>query len=241
MWMVRRPTSNAFAQTGMLLIFDCDGVLVDSELIALETLSTMMGEYGHPMSVADCRDAFMGRHNADIVRGIESRIGRVLPGEGPRMRARMLARLEWELQPIAGVSDALSRLYGARCVASSSDRTRIGQTLEWTGLAGFFGDRIFSGTDVPHGKPAPDIFLHAAKTMGFAPTDCVVIEDSTMGVQAGVAAGMRVIGFTGGSHTDAGHAARLRAAGAGTIIAAMADLPGVLDRPLSVAPEKMPP
>lgn len=214
----------------MLLIFDCDGVLVDSELIALQTLSAMMGEYGHPMSVAACRDAFMGRHNDDIVRGIESRIGRQLPGEGPRMRQRMLARLERELQPVTGVADALSRLDGPRCVASSSDRARIKLTLEWTGLHHFFGDHIYSGMDVARGKPAPDLFLHAAKAMGAAPGDCVVIEDSTMGVQAGVAAGMPVVGFTGGSHTDAGHAARLMAAGAQIVVARMVDLPACLDQ-----------
>lgn len=211
----------------MLVIFDCDGVLVDSELIALEELAAMMTDYGHPMSVAACQEAFMGRHNADIIRGIEARLGRSLPGEGPRMRQRMLARLERELKPVAGAADVLARLDGQRCVASSSDHNRVALTLRWTGLDRFF-DHIFSGVDVARGKPAPDLFRHAAATMGVAPVDCVVIEDSAMGVQAGVAAGMRVIGFTGGLHTDAGHAERLRAAGAKAIVAAMADLPGAL-------------
>ena len=213
----------------MLLIFDCDGVLVDSEWIALDTLSTMMGEHGHPMSIAECRDAFMGLHQADIARGIEARVGRALPGEAARMRARMLARLEHELRPVAGVANALARLDVPRCVASSSDLARVKLTLQWTGLDGFFGDHIFSGMDVAHGKPAPDLFLLAAAHMGHAPADCLVIEDSTMGVRAGVAAGMRVVGFTGGSHTDIGHADRLRDAGAGTVIASMAELAGAVE------------
>lgn len=213
----------------MLTIFDCDGVLIDSELIALDVLSQMMGEFGVPMSVAACQDAFMGMHNADIVAAIETRIGRALPAdEGSRMRLRMIGRLRRELQPVAGVADALRRLDGPRCVASSSDRERIGLTLKLTGLDGFFGDHIFSGTEVPRGKPAPDLFLHAAKSMGVAPADCVVVEDAVAGVRAGIAAGMRVLGFTGGSHTNATHAARLREAGASAIVAHMAELPAAL-------------
>ena len=213
----------------MLTIFDCDGVLIDSELIALDVLSQMMGEFGVPMSVAQCQDAFMGMHNADIVRAIETRIGRALPDdEGPRMRLRMIERLKTELLPVSGVADALAQMDGPRCVASSSDRERIALTLALTGLERFFGDHIFSGTEVEHGKPAPDLFLFAARMMGVAPTNCVVIEDAVAGVRAGIAAGMRVIGFTGGSHTNASHADRLLAAGAQTIVTHMADLPAML-------------
>ncbi len=212
-----------------LTIFDCDGVLVDSELIALTVISLMMGERGHPMDVAACQAAFMGMHNADIIRAMESRLGRPLPDdEGATMRARMIARLERELQPIRGVASALARLDGPRCVASSSDRERIRLTLRLTGLDRFFGEHIYSGTEVAHGKPAPDLFLHAARTMGVAPARCIVVEDAVAGVQAGVAAGMPVIGFTGGSHTDPSHAERLRAAGADLVIAAMTDLPDAL-------------
>jgi HAD superfamily hydrolase (TIGR01509 family) len=213
----------------VLIIFDCDGVLIDSELIALDVLSVMMGRFGHPMSVSACQDAFMGMHNADIIRAIEARIGRSLPAdEGSRMRAGMIERMRRELKPVTGVADALERLHGPRCVASSSDRDRIALTLDLTGLSRFFGDHIFSGTEVAHGKPAPDLFLHAAATMGVAPRDCIVIEDAVAGVRAGIAAGMRVIGFTGGSHTNASHASRLRESGAGPIIAAMTDLPDAI-------------
>lgn len=213
----------------MLTIFDCDGVLVDSERIALEVLSAMMANHGMPMSVAACQQAFMGMHNDDIVHAIEARLGRALPpGEGQRMRAIMIERLQRELKPVRGTAEALARLRSPLCVASSSDRERIALTLSLTGLDGFFGDHIFSGTEVARGKPAPDLFLHAAATMGATPEDCVVIEDSTAGVSAGIRAAMRVIGFTGGSHTDTGHAARLREAGAVMVIPAMADLPEAL-------------
>ena len=212
----------------MLTIFDCDGVLVDSELIALGVLSDAMGEAGVPMSVAECRDAFMGMHNADIVRAMEARIGRDLAGGGAGLRARMIARMEQELQPIPGVANALAQLDGPRCVASSSDHARIALTLRLTGLAGFFATRIFSGTDVARGKPAPDLFLHAAAAMDCPPNRCVVVEDSVMGVRAGVAAGMVVIGFTGGAHAVAGSAAQLSTAGASRVIATMRDLPDAL-------------
>ena len=213
----------------MLTIFDCDGVLVDSEVIALDTLSAMMTEYGQPMSVAACGEAFLGRHNDDFIRGIERRLGRALPaGEAGRMRARMIERLKRELKPVPGTAAALARLDGPRCVASSSDRERITLTLRLTGLEGYFGEDIFSGLDVAHSKPAPDLFLHAARSMRVAASDCVVVEDSVFGVQAGIAAGMRVVGFTGGGHSDSGHAARLREAGADMIVGAMADLPAAL-------------
>ena len=212
----------------MLLIFDCDGVLVDSEVVALEELSLIMTEHGHPMDLAACRDAFLGKHADDIVRGIEAIVGRPLPGQAAEMRRRMLVRLEREIAAVPGTAELLARLDEPRCVASSSDPERIRMTLRWAGLDGFFGEHIFSGLEVAHGKPAPDLFFHAAKHMGFAPAQCVVIEDSVAGVAAGIAAGMRVIGFTGGAHTYPDHAARLVAAGADAIVAEMRALPGAL-------------
>ena len=214
----------------MLLIFDCDGVLVDSEVVALSELSLIMAEHGHPMDAAACGDAFLGKHNDDIARGIAAIVGRPLPGQAADMRRRILARLERELAAVPGTAEVLARLDGPRCVASSSDPERIRMTLRWAGLDGYFGDNIFSGLEVAHGKPAPDLFLHAARRMGFAPGDCVVIEDSVAGVAAGVAAGMRVIGFTGGAHSDLGHAARLVATGASSIITEMRALPDALPR-----------
>lgn len=215
----------------MLLIFDCDGTLVDSELIALEVLSDMMSELGRPMSVAACLDAFMGRHNADIVLEIERLIGRALPRTaGDDMRERMLARLRAELQPVTGIAELLRRLGGPRCVASSSSLPRIAESLELTGLAPFFGAHVFSASQVANGKPAPDLFLFAAAQMGVSPRDCLVIEDSVAGVEAGVAAGMAVIGFTGASHADDHHGERLAAAGARSVVASTADLGAAIAR-----------
>ena len=215
----------------MLLIFDCDGTLVDSELIALEVLSDMMSELGRPMSVAACLDAFMGRHNADIVLEIERLIGRALPRTaGDDMRERMLVRLRVELQPVTGVAELLRRLEGPRCVASSSSLPRIAESLEITGLAPFFGAHVFSASQVENGKPAPDLFLFAAAQMGVLPRDCIVIEDSVAGVEAGVAAGMAVIGFTGASHVDDHHGQRLAAAGARAVVDGSADLGAAIAR-----------
>jgi HAD superfamily hydrolase (TIGR01509 family) len=209
-----------------LLIFDCDGVLVDSELIALQILSRVMHDYGVAMSVAECRDAFMGRHNADIVRLMEARVGRDLPGEAARLRAFMMKTFEHELQPVPGAAAALAALPDVpRCVASSSDRDRVRQTLQWTGLLPFFGEAIFSGTEVTRGKPAPDLFLHAANSMAFAAHQCLVIEDSVAGVAAALAAGMHVFGFTGGAHIDATHAMALVDAGATAVLSDMAMVP----------------
>lgn len=213
----------------MLLIFDCDGTLVDSELIALTVLSDLMARHGLPMSVAACLDAFMGKQNDDIVAEMERRLGRTLPpGEGRRMRALMIVRLEAELQPVPGAAEALRQIAGPRCVASSSDPARIALCLEKTGLAPFFGSHIFSAAQVAHGKPAPDLFLLAARSMGFMPQDCIVIEDSVAGVEAGLRAGMHVLGFAGASHVAPDHPERLVAAGAAQVILAMADLPAAI-------------
>lgn len=215
----------------MLLIFDCDGTLVDSELISLQVLSEVMGELGHPMDVEACLDAFMGRHNADILREIERRAGTRLPPEaGPAIRARMLERLRAGLQPVAGVAAVLEGLSGPRCVASSSSLPRIRESLEITGLAGFFEPHLFSAVQVEHGKPAPDLFLFAAMQMGASSNQSIVIEDSVAGVLAGVAAGMPVIGFAGASHAQEHHGARLEEAGARVVIRAMADLPAAVAR-----------
>ena len=223
----RSPGASFLRRT--LTIFDCDGVLVDSELIALGELSARMSELGASMTIPECLDAFMGMHNADIVGAMERRLGRSLPGEGPHLRGRMIERFKRDLQPIPGIADALARLAGPLCVASSSDRARIEFTLDLTGLGGHFRGRIFSGTEVAYGKPAPDLFLYAAAAMGAAPSDCVVVEDSVNGVRAGVAAGMPVIGFVGGAHATGDLGDRLRVAGAVGVIALAADLPAAID------------
>ena len=140
-----------------------------------------------------------------------------------RLNSILFARFETDLKPIEGVREAILSLPYPRCVASSSVPERIALSLRVTGLSDLFDD-IFSSTQVPRGKPAPDLFLHAASSMNARPEDCVVIEDSVAGVQAALAAGMRVIGFAGGGHCGPDHTEKLRQAGAPVVIERMADL-----------------
>jgi HAD superfamily hydrolase (TIGR01509 family) len=217
-----------------LIIFDCDGVLVDSEIIAHQLLAQMMTDLGHPMTTAEAIEKFAGRSLADTLPLIETRLGRTIPDHiGQRYSRLLLERLRRDLKPIAGVQAAIAILHYPRCVASSSSLERIGLSLEVTGLASLFGANIFSATQVAHGKPAPDLYLFAARAMEVAPEDCVVIEDSALGVSAGRAAGMKVVGFTGAAHASGDTVRELAAAGACPVISSMADLPATVERLLS--------
>ncbi len=209
-----------------LAIFDCDGVLVDSEILANALLAEMMTELGRAMTAEQALQIFGGRSLSDVLALAEDILGRKIPDNvGLRYAQRLSKRLRYELKPVFGVQEAIAALTCRRCVASSSTFERIRLSLEVTGLAQFFGDHIFSATQVAHGKPAPDLYLLAARTMAAAPGDCVVVEDSPLGVAAAVAAGMIAIGFTGASHGTADLAQRLAAVGARRVIAAMNELP----------------
>jgi HAD superfamily hydrolase (TIGR01509 family) len=198
-----------------LIVFDCDGVLVDSENIAHALLAQMMTDLGRPMTTADAVQKFAGRSLVDTLSLVEASLGRSIPSDlGQRYGRLLLERLRRELKPIAGVERAIAALPYPRCVASSSSLERIRLSLEATGLASLFGADIFSATQVAHGKPAPDLYLFAASRMGMTPEHCVVIEDSALGVTAGRAAGMKVVGFTGAAHATDDAAQRLAAAGA---------------------------
>jgi HAD superfamily hydrolase (TIGR01509 family) len=214
-----------------LLIFDCDGVLVDSEVIAFDVLRQMLATLGKPMSLAECRQRFMGRRTPDVLVEIEKELGRPIPADmGARMKALLFERFRHELRPVAGVKDAISHLHGPICVASSSSPERIALSLDATGLAPLFGNHVFSAEQVAEGKPAPDLFLFAAKSMGVAPRDTIVIEDSTAGILAARRAGMAVIGFAGASHADDTLVTALHAAGADAVLTSMADLPGTIEK-----------
>lgn len=200
-----------------LIVFDCDGVLVDSEQLAGRAYVDILADIGVdvPDDVwADC----LGLKQADIFALIERVSGRTI-GEGVRARLwpRTRELFAAELKPTLGVTDFLGRLTTGRCVASSSHPERIRFSLERTGLAGFFGDAVFSTQMVARGKPAPDIYLFAAERMGAAPADVVVIEDSAPGVMGAKAAGASAIGFLGGTHVGPDHETRLREAGADRI------------------------
>jgi HAD superfamily hydrolase (TIGR01509 family) len=217
-----------------LVILDCDGVLVDSEIIAHQLLAQMMMDLGHPMTAAESIQKFAGRSLPDILPLIEANLGRSIPDHlGERYGTLLLERLRRDLKPITGAKEAIAALCGPYCVASSSSLQRIRLSLEVTGLAPLFGSNIFSASEVAHGKPAPDLYLFAARSMAVIPENCVVVEDSALGARAGRAAGMRVIGFTGGSHATSDAARYLAAAGAHSIISSMSELPVTVERMLS--------
>jgi beta-phosphoglucomutase-like phosphatase (HAD superfamily) len=182
------------------VIFDCDGVLVDSEPISNATLAEVLTEIGVAMTPEQSVEAFLGRSWEHAVTVVTARLGEAPPADlHARYRKRLFARFDAELEPVLGIAAALDELDGLglpRCVASSGSHERIRHGLAVAGLLGYFDDaQIFSAADVEHGKPAPDLFLHAAERMGFEPARTVVVEDSPAGVRAAVAAGMTVLGY----------------------------------------------
>jgi len=215
-----------------LVIFDCDGVLVDSEVLFNRVLAEQLTAFGYPIDTDSAIERFTGMSMPSLMKIIEGELGHGLPdGFTDSCRARANDVLDRDLQAIPGIGAVLDRHAGPRCVASSSSPHRIRRSLATTGLIDHFTDEtLFSATMVARGKPAPDLFLHAARTMGAAASDCVVIEDSLPGAQAAVAAGMTTLGFTGGGHIRDGHAAALRAIGVATVFDDMARLPSLLER-----------
>jgi HAD superfamily hydrolase (TIGR01509 family) len=204
-----------------LVIFDCDGVLVDSEVLACDVQARALTAYGLPISGAEVARRFLGMSAKDMRGLLEIDLGRPLPADHEaRCGEELFGLFRRELKPVAGIAGVLAKLDGAgvaRCVASSSSPERIALALEVTGLSDFFGGHVFSSTMVARGKPAPDLFLHAAKAMGFGPESCVVIEDSVNGIRAARSARMRAVGFLGGVHCPPAHGDDLLAAGADLI------------------------
>jgi HAD superfamily hydrolase (TIGR01509 family) len=211
-----------------LVIFDCDGVLVDSELLGAEAHVACLADEGLVITVQESLDRYSGMSVADMVRDLQMRYGR--PGsldvsKFERKHQCVMSRLIAEnLQMIPGISEALNAIACRICVASSGTKDRICSTLKKAGLFERFHPHIFSASAVARGKPFPDLFLHAAAQMRVEPSRCVVVEDSIPGVTAAVAANMRVIGFAGGSHCRAGHSSRLYASGADRVIDRMSEL-----------------
>jgi HAD superfamily hydrolase (TIGR01509 family) len=182
----------------MLVIFDCDGVLVDSEPISNRILARRLTAIGLPTTTAESIRDYMGRSWASCQILIEQRLGRALPaGFADGYHAELYAALRSELEPVAGVAAALEQISAPACVASSGSHEKIRTSLGTTGLLARFEGRIFSAADVEHGKPAPDLFLLAARECGAAPERCVVVEDAPPGAEAGRPAGMDVLGYAG--------------------------------------------
>ena len=180
-----------------LVIFDCDGVLVDSERLALRTEATILAGLGWPLTEADIVDRFVGRSAAYMQDQIERHLGRRIDWEA-EFEVHYREVFERELVAVPGIVEALDGIDTPTCVASSGSHEKMRFTLGKTGLLERFAGRIFSGDEVAHGKPAPDIFLFAADRMGVSPGRCAVVEDSLSGVTAGLSAGMAVFAYAGG-------------------------------------------
>lgn len=207
-----------------LVIFDCDGVLVDSERLAIKVDVQALGKLGWQITEAEVIDRFVGVSNADFREDVELHLGRKLP-EGWETEFEALYRkvLAAELRAVDGIEDALDRITTPNCVASSGTHEKMRFTLGLTGLYGRFDGRIFSATEVRKGKPAPDLFLYAAERMGVRPGACAVVEDSVPGVTAARDAGMKVLGYAGGVTS----AAKLAGPDT-TVFERMRDLPDLL-------------
>jgi HAD superfamily hydrolase (TIGR01509 family) len=209
-----------------LVIFDCDGVLVDSEPIASRVLAELLTEIGFPFTMEQSIESFTGLSLATVLGQIEALWGRSLPTDfRQRLQDRDEAAFRAELQAMKGVAAAVESLPMPSCVASSGTTRKIRTNLGTTGLLHLFDPHLFSAEMVARGKPAPDLFLHAAQSMGVAPADCIVVEDSVAGIQAARAAGMLPIGFAGGGHAGPAYGAMLWEAGAETVIERMSELP----------------
>jgi len=184
-----------------LVIFDCDGVLIDSEVISARMLIAELEGYGVTMDMAFVSRHFLGRSYPVVLAEVRNRWGVALPERFEAdYRARLLAAFERDLRPMPGVVEVIAALARPYCLATSSSPERLRRSLEITGLTGLFAGCSFTASEVARGKPAPDLFLHAAARMGVAAERCLVIEDSLNGLRAGLAAGMEVWRFIGGSH-----------------------------------------
>jgi HAD superfamily hydrolase (TIGR01509 family) len=208
-----------------LVIFDCDGVLVDSEAIFARVLGECLTEADCPATAEEALLLGFGKNRDTLSAAVEARYGRPLSDSFfDAMRARTAVVLERELKPMPGVNELLAALPKARCVASNGHLQRVRERLALTGLLHFFDPHVFSAIQVAVGKPAPDLFLLAARELGAQPAACTVVEDSVVGVAAAVAAGMPVVGFFGGSHCPEDHADQLIGTGCVQVFSHMTDL-----------------
>ncbi|HZT89065.1 MAG TPA: HAD-IA family hydrolase [Stellaceae bacterium] len=223
-----------------LVIFDCDGVLIDSEVIANRILAECLFADGFGASLDEVMGIGLGKNEKSLRLAIEAEFGRKLPGDFmTAMRTAVMQAFTAELRAIVGIEQVVAGLRIPFCVASNSHIDRVRHALRVTGLLDFFGDRIFTAGMVAHGKPAPDLFLFAAAQCGVPPAQCLVIEDGLGGVAAAKAAGIEVVGFCGGSHCPAGHREALLAAGCSRVFDRAAEIGEFLGevRQMRVAPQ----
>jgi HAD superfamily hydrolase (TIGR01509 family) len=216
-----------------LVIFDCDGVLVDSEALACVVHADVLTQHGYAITAEQVHARFLGRSAREARLEVESELGFALPEAYTAQLKATIDRVFGEqLVPLPHIADTLTKLSQRICVASSGTPTRIRSSLGTVGLLERFDPHLFSAMQVERGKPAPDLFLFAAAQMNTPPSRCIVVEDSVPGVTAARAADMTVIGFTGGSHCRPGDSEQLRGAGAFTVIDDMRALPDLIARSL---------
>ncbi len=214
-----------------LIIFDCDGVLVDSEVISCRAHAETLTRHGYPITPEQVCDRFLGRSTRQATREVEAELGRSLPDDIHTQVYGEIFRLFAEsLEATPHIGAALAAIALPKCVASSGPPEKISASLNRVGLYDRFAPHIFSAVQVRYGKPAPDLFLFAAERMQATPARCLVIEDSVAGVTAALAAGMAVLGYHGGSHCRPDTADTLRAAGAAVTFDDMRQLPGLIGR-----------
>ncbi|MEM9732545.1 MAG: HAD family phosphatase [Pseudomonadota bacterium] len=215
-----------------LVIFDCDGTIMDTEMLAAEVETEALAEYGSKMTPMEFCTRFAGTSSEKVKEVMEEELGRALPDNHIKdVKAKMRERLWREAKTMPGAHEMLDMLDQPRCVCSNADMEKLKVELSRGELWDRFRPYVFSAHDLPNSarKPEPDIFLHAAKEFDANPRNCVVVEDSIAGVTAGKAAGMRVVGFTGGSHSHPALADQLTDAGAETVVRRLADVPTVVE------------
>jgi HAD superfamily hydrolase (TIGR01509 family) len=215
--------------TFQLVIFDCDGVLVDSEVISCRAHAATLTRHGYPITEDQVFDRFLGRSMRQATLEVEAELGRSLPDDfHTQVYAEIFQSFAASLEATPHIVETLAAITLPVCVASSGPPEKISASLNRVGLYDRFSPHIFSAVQVRHGKPAPDLFLFAAEQMKASPAGCLVIEDSISGIAAARGAGMTVLGYYGGSHCRPGHADTLRAAGAAVTFDDMRALPGLI-------------
>jgi len=217
-----------------LICFDCDGVLVDSEPLAAQAAADLLSELGINMSWQEANALFTGKTAEAAHQTVRDTYGVNLPASyQSNFEDLVLRRFQDRLQSVDGIAGVLEALDAPTCVTSNSSHRRVALSLGVTGLLRHFDTRVFSAEDVDHGKPAPDLFFHAARVLGADIGKAIVIDDSVTGITGAVAAGAQAIGFTAAGHIQPGHAERLRAAGASDIAASAPELLELLRTALS--------
>jgi HAD superfamily hydrolase (TIGR01509 family) len=212
-----------------LIIFDCDGVLVDSELLASEVLSEELARHGIDVGARECRERFTGSSLQRVKELVFQSCAIELPDDFESLvRAKDRTVFEERLRPVSGIEEVLERITLPVCVASSGSLEKITHSLKLTGLYDHFAPHLFSTEMVKRGKPSPDLFLYAAQHMGIKPERCLVIEDSPVGIKAAKAAKMKVFGFAGASHAGPGYAEMLDLTGANMVFREMFALPNLI-------------